>query len=93
MININGDKVEVLHTNHYINISTYKNGKQIQTLYKIYSGAFEGQFVLTPLNTLESNEFGNTSSNSNNSKHYFPDFYESFITDWLKNIYLNTIYQ
>ena len=90
-----GEKIVKLKKNHYINVTTYKGGKQVTTLYKIHDGIADGQFVLTPLNTLEPNEFGTISSNASNNKHYFPDFYDSLIQDWHLNnngISLNSYY-
>ena len=93
--NDQNEKEVKLVKNHYINVSTYKNGKQVTTLYKIHDGITTGQFVLTPLNTLELNEFGTISSNASNNTHYFPDFYDALIIDWHLNnngISLNAYY-
>ena len=82
--NSNGDRVVKVEPNHYINVNSYKDGKQIQTLYKIEKGPIDTQFILIPLNLLEVNEFGVRSSNSNNNKHCFESFYRGLIDEWKK---------
>lgn len=81
-----GEKETYIEPNKYINVTTYKNGKQIQTLYKIVEGLTTKQFILYPLNKLEENEFNKyQSANTANNRFYFSAFYDRFINLWKEN--------
>ena len=71
--------------NKYIHVSTTKNKKLVETLYKIVEGKYDNQYFLIPLNKLESNEFDTFSSNPDNNVYLQSIFYEKTIEDWKLN--------
>lgn len=83
-INPNTGETEV-KVNSYVNVGTYIKGKYVETLYKIVKGKYDNQYILYPLNNLESNEFGVKSINPDYYKHYKPDYYERIIRAYKTN--------